>query len=530
MLEDSASSLGLTTAAHRPGDGGVTKWLELDDTDEHRSALRSVPRRRYARTSVEEPRGLENTAYLIYTSGSTGRPKGVVVTHTGLENFADEQRHRYGLTENSRALHFASPSFDASVLEYLLAFSRRRRTGRSSHPTVYGGTELADVLREGHVTHAFITPAALTSVDPEGIDELTTITVGRRGALGGPGAHLGAGEDRSSTSTDPPKPPSPATSATPSRPARRSISDRRTADSARLSSHRRLQPVSVGVPGELYVAGVGLSRAGYHGRSPLTSERFVANPYGEPGERMYRTGDVGALAQRPHHRVPRTQRLPGQDPRLPYRTRRGRHGRWVSCPGVEYAVTLAVRGPLRRAGLGGICRLRRRTPGERRGHPGGGTGATAGTHGARKRRRARRTTADSASARSIGLLFRRLVSTPMPKHSLHRPPSWNGWWWGVFEDVLGVSPIGIDTHFFDVGGNSLTATRVIAPRQRTSRHRHRRSRTVRVSDSSAALASGGERRPRREPQTTVDSAIPPGPTAPCHWHRRSGCGSSTSST
>ncbi|GAA3185532.1 hypothetical protein GCM10020255_081890 [Rhodococcus baikonurensis] len=129
---------------------------------------------------ADERRGtprLENTAYLIYTSGSTGRPKGVVVTHNGLENFADEQRHRYGLTEHSRALHFASPSFDASVLEYLLAFAVGGELVVAP-TTVYGGTELADVLREGHVTHAFVTPAALTSVDPEGIDELTTITVG----------------------------------------------------------------------------------------------------------------------------------------------------------------------------------------------------------------------------------------------------------------------------------------------------------------------------------------------------------------
>ncbi len=223
----------MTTAAHRPGDGGVTKWLELDDptSSARLSGVSAAPLREDERRGT--PR-LENTAYLIYTSGSTGRPKGVVVTHTGLENFADEQRHRYGLTENSRALHFASPSFDASVLEYLLAFAVGGELVVAP-TTVYGGTELADVLREGHVTHAFITPAALTSVDPEGIDELTTITVGGEA----PSADLvrtWRREDRSSTSTDPPKPPSPATSATPSRPARRSISDRRTADSARSSS------------------------------------------------------------------------------------------------------------------------------------------------------------------------------------------------------------------------------------------------------------------------------------------------------
>ncbi|MBP0645463.1 AMP-binding protein, partial [Mycobacterium tuberculosis] len=60
-------------------------------------------------------------AYLVYTSGSTGTPKGVAVTQAGLSNFADELRDRLDTTPDSRTLHFATPSFDAAMLDLLLA-------------------------------------------------------------------------------------------------------------------------------------------------------------------------------------------------------------------------------------------------------------------------------------------------------------------------------------------------------------------------------------------------------------------------
>ncbi len=112
MVSDSGAVLGLTVTRHREGLPGGVEWIDLlaDDTVARMAA--------YSGDSVaaEErvrPVRADSTAYIIYTSGSTGLPKGVVVGNSGLANFAAAQREQYGLGSDTRALHFASPSFDA---------------------------------------------------------------------------------------------------------------------------------------------------------------------------------------------------------------------------------------------------------------------------------------------------------------------------------------------------------------------------------------------------------------------------------
>ncbi|MFX0580695.1 amino acid adenylation domain-containing protein, partial [Nocardia nepalensis] len=292
MLSDSGATLGLTLASVDLPDG--PQWLAIDTAEfGQRLAAYSAEPVTYA-DRVRQLRA-EHPAYIIYTSGSTGTPKGVVVTQAGLSNFCDEQRERYRLTSDSRTLHFASPSFDASVLELLLALSRGA-TMVVAAPTVYGGAELAALLRRERVTHAFITPAALAALPPEGLDELRVVVAGgeacppelvQRWAV--PIANgvtreffNGYGPTETTIMTNisaPMAPGQPVTIGAPIRGITEYVLD------------EELAPVPGRVVGELYISGAQVAR-GYHGQPGSTAARFVADPFGAPGGRLYRTGDL----------------------------------------------------------------------------------------------------------------------------------------------------------------------------------------------------------------------------------------------
>ncbi|KQU03086.1 hypothetical protein ASG56_20060 [Rhodococcus sp. Leaf7] len=290
MLADSGAALGITVSSDRPDDTATpVDWVLLDDADsvadiESRSANPVTDDDRISPVRLDHP------AYVIFTSGSTGRPKGVAVTHRGLSSFAEVQRRRFGITESSRTLHFASPSFDASVLELLMALGAGS-TMVVAPTDVYGGEEFADLVDREQVTHAFVTPAALATVDvaPGSLPTLATVVVGgdacsadlvRRWSVGRSMFNgYGPTEATIVAAVASLRADAPVTIGSPIDGVRATVLD------------ARMHPVPVGVTGELYLSGVGVAR-GYLERTALTSSRFVADPFGAPGERMYRTGDV----------------------------------------------------------------------------------------------------------------------------------------------------------------------------------------------------------------------------------------------
>ncbi|RNG18647.1 non-ribosomal peptide synthase/polyketide synthase [Streptomyces botrytidirepellens] len=236
----------------------------------------------------------DHPAYVIYTSGSTGVPKAVVVTHAGLASFSAAAATHYGVRAGDRVLQFASPSFDASVLELCVSLPRGAALVVAEEGPLLG-ERLAQVLTEHRITHALIPPAALATV-PEaareaGMPELRTLIVGGDACSAelvdrwAPGRRMiNSYGPTEATVVSTWSGPLTAGSGVP--PIGGPIRNTRAyvLDSA-------LRPVPVGVAGELYVAGAGLAR-GYLGRPGLTASRFLADPFGPAGSRMYRTGDV----------------------------------------------------------------------------------------------------------------------------------------------------------------------------------------------------------------------------------------------
>ncbi len=235
-------------------------------------------------------------AYVIFTSGSTGRPRGVELRHGGLTNLVRWHQLEYAVTPSDRATLFATPAFDASVWEiwpYLASGASLHIPDEETHASP---AKLVRWLAQQEITLCFLpTPVAEQALDedwPEGV-RLRALLTGGDKLHRGPRRplpfrvvnHYGPTEYTVVATFAPVDPIRDADS---SPPIGRPISNTQA-----YVLDRYLNPVPVGVPGELHLVGDGLAR-GYLNRSELTAEKFIPNPFDRrrPGALMYKTGDL----------------------------------------------------------------------------------------------------------------------------------------------------------------------------------------------------------------------------------------------
>jgi amino acid adenylation domain-containing protein len=235
----------------------------------------------------------DHAAYLIYTSGSTGTPKGVLVPHRAVVNFVGSARALFSITPDDRVLQFANPSFDVSVFDLYAALAHGATSVGAPRAVLHDVDQLADLLRRERISLADIPPAVLELLDPESLPDLRALFVGleafpaelvNRWRTPQRQFHNGYGPTEATVAcVDYACPEEPLTAAPP---IGRAMANHQAFV---LDATGNLAPI--GVPGQLYIAGTGLAR-GYLGQPALTAERFLPCPFGEPGTRMYATGDV----------------------------------------------------------------------------------------------------------------------------------------------------------------------------------------------------------------------------------------------
>jgi amino acid adenylation domain-containing protein len=232
----------------------------------------------------------DNAAYVLYTSGSTGTPKGVVVSHRSVVAFCTATGRTCGVGDATRGIAFASLTFDVSVLDLFTVLLRGGTVCLVPEEDRADAERLQKFLVHHRVTWGYLAPAVLPLLDPRGLTDLACLIVGGEPTSPEQVARWSAGGRAFLNWYGP-------TEATVSVTGSRLGGDWTVPlpIGRPLPNHRcyvldgDLRPVPAGVPGELYVAGVGLAR-GYLGAPGLTAWRFRPDPR-VPGGRMYATGD-----------------------------------------------------------------------------------------------------------------------------------------------------------------------------------------------------------------------------------------------
>jgi amino acid adenylation domain-containing protein/non-ribosomal peptide synthase protein (TIGR01720 family) len=236
---------------------------------------------------------VDSPAYMIYTSGSTGTPKGVLVEHGGFVNMIQDQIEAFGVGPQARVVQFASASFDASLSEIFMALLAGAALYPIHRDIIHNSVQFTQWLAAQHITVATLPPVYLRALDGHPLPSLQTIITageaanvddalryarGRRyfNAYGPTESSVCASYHRVDAERD------YGASIPIGKPIR---------NTSIYVLNDALQPVPMGVVGEICIGGLGLAR-GYWRDEDRTAEKFVPHPF-VPGERMYRTGDLG---------------------------------------------------------------------------------------------------------------------------------------------------------------------------------------------------------------------------------------------
>ncbi|MDQ0937557.1 amino acid adenylation domain-containing protein [Streptomyces turgidiscabies] len=438
MLDDAAPALTLTEPVAEAVLAGYAA-TELSDAE------------------LRAPRSPAHPAYTIYTSGSTGRPKGVVVPHKAFGNFLAAMGRRFAPGADDRLLAVTTVGFDIAGLEIFLPLLHGAVLVLADEETAKDPHALLRAVPTRRITMVQATPSLWQGVAAAATGELAGVHVLVGGeALPSELARTLTAQARSVTNLYGPTEVTIWATAADVAEAGPVIGGP-VANTSAYVLDAALRLVPVGVPGELYLSGEQLAQ-GYHLRPGLTSERFVADPYGPSGARMYRTGDLvsrrrdGAL--RYLTRVDQQVKLRG------FRIELGEiEAELVRHPSVaEAAVTVREDRPGDQRLVGYIV----------------AAGAAPDTGALRDHLRLR------LPDFMVPTAFRTLGALPLtPNKKLDRKalpaPDYAAESVGraprspreeilctLFAEVLGAARIGIDDSFFGLGGHSLLASRLVS--------------------------------------------------------------------
>ncbi len=241
---------------------------------------------------------LENLAYIIYTSGSTGQPKGVQVSHHALSNFLFAINQHLNLIPSDVLLSVTSLSFDIAALELYLPLIIGARVVIASQKTTADSQQLQHQISQLNITIMQGTPATWQMLILGGWSGKHNLKILSGGEALDP--KLAQQLYQNSLQLFNVYGPTETTIWSSIYQVKNSeyldknqtvLIGRPLANTEFYILDKNLQPVPIGVPGELYIGGAGVAR-GYLNRADLTAERFLPNPFKNTSERLYKTGDL----------------------------------------------------------------------------------------------------------------------------------------------------------------------------------------------------------------------------------------------